>query len=65
MPVPPILFDVERDGETIPAVGVMTKYPVLFIFNRVTGEPIYEIEERPVPAGNLAGSTTRRRSRSR
>ena len=55
MPVPPILFDVERDGETIPAVGVMTKYPVLFIFNRVTGEPIYEIEERPVPEGNLSG----------
>ncbi len=55
MPVPPILFDVERDGETIPAVGVMTKYPVLFIFNRVTGEPIYEIEERPVPQGTLPG----------
>ena len=55
MPVPPILFDVEKDGETIPAVGVMTKYPVLFIFDRVTGEPIYEIEERPVPAGNLPG----------
>lgn len=55
MPVPPILFDVEQDGETIPAVGVMTKYPVLFIFNRVTGEPIYEIEERPVPQGNLPG----------
>ena len=55
MPAPPILFDVERDGETIPAVGVMTKYPVLFIFNRVTGEPIYEIEERPVPAGNMPG----------
>ena len=55
MPAPPILFDVERDGETIPAVGVMTKYPVLFIFNRVTGEPIYEIEERPVPRGNMPG----------
>ena len=55
MPVPPILFDVERDGQTIPAVGVMTKYPVLFIFNRVTGEPVYEIEERPVPGGNLPG----------
>ncbi len=55
MPAPPILFDVERDGETIPAVGVVTKYPVLFIFNRVTGEPIYEIEERPVPAGNMPG----------
>ena len=55
MPAPPILFDVERDGETIPAVGVMTKYPVLFIFDRVTGEPIYEIEERPVPRGNMPG----------
>ena len=55
MPVPPILFDVERDGATIPAVGVMTKYPVLFIFNRVTGEPIYEIEERPVPPGDMPG----------
>ena len=55
MPVPPILFDVEQDGETIPAVGVMTKFPVLFIFNRVTGEPIYEIEERPVPAGDMPG----------
>ena len=55
MPIPPILFDVERGGETIPAVGVMTKYPVLFIFNRVTGEPIYEIEERPVPDGDLPG----------
>mgnify|MGYP001180006830 FL=1 len=55
MPVPPILFDVQKEGETIPAVGVMTKYPVLFIFDRVTGEPIYEIEERAVPAGNLPG----------
>ena len=64
MPVPPILFDVERDGDTTPAVGFMTKYPVLFIFNRVTGEPIYEVEERPVPRGDMPGSTTRRRSRS-
>ena len=55
MPIPPILFDVERGSETIPAVGVMTKYPVLFIFNRVTGEPIYEIKERPVPKGALPG----------
>ena len=55
MPVPPILFDVEQDGEVIPAVGVMPKFPVLFIFNRVTGEPVYEIEERPVPAGNMQG----------
>jgi len=55
MPPPPVLFDVVRDGKTIPAVGVMTKYPVLFIFDRVTGEPLYEIEERPVPSGSLPG----------
>ena len=55
MPVPPVLFDVERDGKTIPAVGVMTKYPVLFIFDRVTGKPLYDIEERPVPKGDMPG----------
>ena len=55
MPAPPVLFDVVRDGETIPAVGVITKFPLLFIFNRVTGEPLYEIEERAVPSGSMPG----------
>ena len=55
MPVPPILFDVVKNGKTIPAVGVMTKFPVLFIFDRVTGKPIYDIEERPVPKGDFPG----------
>ena len=55
MPVPPILFDVTRDGKKIPAVGVMTKMPLLFILDRVTGKPIYGVEERPVPQGDLPG----------
>ena len=55
MPIPPILFDVVKNGRTIPAVGVMTKYPVLFIFDRVTGKPVYDIEERPVPKGDFPG----------
>ena len=55
MPVPPILFDVVRGGKTIPAVGAMTKVPLLFILDRTTGKPIYGVEERPVPKGDLPG----------
>ncbi|MEO8051436.1 MAG: pyrroloquinoline quinone-dependent dehydrogenase [Acidobacteriota bacterium] len=55
MPVPPILFDVVKDGKRIPAVGVMTKMPLLFILDRVTGKPIYGVEERPVPPGDVPG----------
>jgi len=55
MPIPPMLFDVVRDGKKIPAIGVMTKNTLLFIFNRVTGEALYPIEERPVPKGDVPG----------
>jgi quinoprotein glucose dehydrogenase len=55
MPVPPMLFDMVRDGKRIPAVGAMTKNTLLFIFDRVTGEPLYPIEERPVPKGDVPG----------
>jgi quinoprotein glucose dehydrogenase len=46
---PPVLFDVKRNGQTIPAVAQLTKMGFLFILNRVTGAPIYGVEERPVP----------------
>ena len=55
MPIPPILFDVVKNGKRIPAVGAMTKNPLLFILNRVTGEPIFGVEERPVPKGDVPG----------
>ncbi len=55
MPVPPILFDVTHEGKRTPAVGVMTKSALLFILDRVTGKPIYGVEERPVPKGDLPG----------
>ncbi len=55
MPVPPLLFDVVKDGKKIPAVGAMNKVALLFILNRVTGEPIYGVEERPVPKGDVPG----------
>ena len=48
-PVPPVLFDVRRGGRTIPAVAAMNKQGLLFILDRLTGEPLYGVEERPVP----------------
>jgi quinoprotein glucose dehydrogenase len=49
----PALFDVKKDGKTIPAVAVINKVGLLFLFNRVTGEPIYGVEERPVPQSEV------------
>jgi glucose dehydrogenase len=48
LPTPPILVDVHRDGRTIPAVLQTGKMALVFIFDRVTGEPLYGMEERPV-----------------
>ena len=49
---PPQLVDVKRNGQTIPAVAQYTKQGLLFIFNRVTGEPVFGVEERPVVSDN-------------
>ncbi len=45
---PPVLMDVKQGGQTIPAVAVVGKSSLLFLLNRVTGKPIYGVEERPV-----------------
>ncbi|MDB5739587.1 MAG: hypothetical protein JWP16_627, partial [Alphaproteobacteria bacterium] len=54
---PPVLLDVKKDGKTIPAVAVMNKSALLFILNRVTGEPIYGITETAVPPSPVASET--------
>jgi len=43
------LVDVKQDGRTIPAIAVMNKSSLLFILDRVTGKPVYEVKEMPVP----------------
>jgi glucose dehydrogenase len=48
----PALIEIARDGKKIPAVAQWTKQGLLFFFNRVTGEPIYKVEERPVARDN-------------
>ncbi len=49
LPAAPILHDVKKDGKTIKAVTVLTKQGMAFVFDRVTGVPVWPIEERPVP----------------
>lgn len=49
----PVLIDVKQGGKTIPAVVAMDKIGMVFLLNRVTGKPIYGVEERPVPASEL------------
>src|SRR5258708_1793812 len=55
---PPILFDVHRNGRTIPAVATGPKSGNLFILDRTTGKPIFGVEERPVPQSDVAGEKT-------
>jgi quinoprotein glucose dehydrogenase len=55
LPAQPILVDMQRNGETIPAVVQLTKQGLIFVFNRETGEPVFPIEERPVPTDGVPG----------
>jgi quinoprotein glucose dehydrogenase len=54
-PAQPTLTDIERNGQTIAAVVQVTKQGFVFAFDRKTGEPVYKIEERPVPQGAVPG----------
>ncbi len=57
-PAQPILFDWRRDGTNIPAVVQLTKQGLVFVFNRLTGEPLWEITEQPVPPSSIPGEKT-------
>ena len=55
IPCAPILTDITVNGRTIKAVAQPTKQAFLYVLNRETGEPIWPIEERAVPKGNVPG----------
>lgn len=55
LPAQPTLVELNRDGKTVPAVIQATKMGLIFTFNRETGEPIFGMEERPVPQGGVPG----------
>jgi quinoprotein glucose dehydrogenase len=54
-PAPPGLFEVVQNGRTVPALGVTTKSGYLYVLNRETGQPIFGVEERPVPRSDVPG----------
>ena len=57
LPAPPNLVSVRRNGRKIDAVAQVTKSGHVFVFNRETGEPLFPIEERPMPPSDLQGES--------
>ncbi|HWW85488.1 MAG TPA: PQQ-binding-like beta-propeller repeat protein, partial [Vicinamibacterales bacterium] len=51
----PILADITVDGRAIKAVAVPTKQSFLYVFDRVSGKPVWPMPERPVPQSNVPG----------
>ncbi|REK18708.1 MAG: pyrroloquinoline quinone-dependent dehydrogenase [Planctomycetota bacterium] len=58
VPAQPTLTHVVRDGKQVPVVIQTTKMGLIFTLHRETGEPVFEIEERPVPQSNVPGEKT-------
>ena len=55
IPCAPILADITVNGRTVKALAQPSKQAFLYVLNRETGEPIWPIEERPVPKGDTPG----------
>ncbi len=54
----PKLLTVRHGGKNVDIVAQPTKYGALYVFDRVTGEPLWPIEERPVPKSDVPGEET-------
>jgi quinoprotein glucose dehydrogenase len=59
-PAAPNLIDITVDGRRIKAVAQVTKQAFVYVFDRVTGEPVWPIEDRPVPASSVPGESAAR-----
>ncbi len=55
IPCAPMLVDFTLNGRVVKAVAQPTKQSVLYVFDRATGQPVWPIEERPVPQGDVPG----------
>ena len=55
LPAQPALLSVNYGDRTVDAVAQVTKQAMLFLFDRATGKPLFEIEERPIPASDVPG----------
>ena len=59
-PSPPALITVKREGKMIDAIAQTTKQGFVFVFDRVSGKPLFPIEERPFPSSDVAGEVSSR-----
>jgi len=55
LPAQPSLVTLLREGKPVPAVVQVTKTGFVFVFDRVSGKPLFDIEERPVPPSEVPG----------
>jgi quinoprotein glucose dehydrogenase len=55
IPCAPMLVDITVNGQPVKALAQPTKQSILYVFNRVTGQPIWPIEEKPAPKGDVPG----------
>ena len=58
LPAAPNLIDIQIDGKPLKAVMQVTKQGFCYVFDRITGKPIWPIEERPVPQSTVPGERT-------
>jgi quinoprotein glucose dehydrogenase len=58
LPAQPNLVTVRHNGRVLPAVAQVTKTGMLFLFDRMTGKPLFPVEERPVPQSKVPGEVT-------
>jgi quinoprotein glucose dehydrogenase len=58
LPAQPALVSVRHGGRDVPAVAQVTKSGFVFVFDRVTGKPLFEVEERLVPQSRVPGEWT-------
>jgi quinoprotein glucose dehydrogenase len=56
-PAAPNLIDITVDGRRIKAVAQVTKQAFVYVFDRLTGQPVWPIEDRPVPGSDVPGET--------
>jgi len=57
-PAQPTLFTLQRDGKSIDAVAQVSKQSYIFVFDRLTGKPLFPIHELPYPASTVPGEVT-------
>ena len=57
LPAQPLLAEIRRNGRAIPAVVQVTKMGFVYVLDRMTGEPLLPVEERPVPASAVPGES--------